>query len=328
MKTSLLALTAALLVGVAPVRAEDGPHVVASIKPIHSLVAAVMQGVGTPDLVIEGAGSPHGYALKPSNASALEAADVIFWMGPDLETFLIRPLESLASGARSVPLEDTPGLTKLPAREGGAFEPHEHHHEGEADEDEHEEHHDADHDDHDEDHDHHEADVHLWLDPANAKVMVERIAETLATVDPAHATTYEANAQGEVKELDALIAETETKLAPVADKPFIVFHDAYHSFENRFGVEAVGSITVNPETEPGAKRISEIRAKVEDLGAVCVFAEPQFEPAIVTTITDGTSAHSGVLDPLGADLEPGPDLYAELIRNLATSLSDCLGSEQ
>nr|WP_280949370.1 zinc ABC transporter substrate-binding protein [Consotaella salsifontis] len=293
--------------------AEAAPHVVVSIKPLHSLVATVMQGVGEPDLIIQGAGSPHGYSLKPSDARAIESANVIFWAGPQLETFLEQPLETLSGKASVVALSDVPGLVKLPLREGGMFEPH-HHDDGE----EHEDH------DHDHDHDHEGFDPHIWLDPVNAKLMAEAAADTLATADPQNAASYEKNAEALAARLDSLTSETEAELTPLAGKPFIVFHDAYQSFENRFGVRASGSITVNPETPPGARRIAEIRDKVGSLGAVCIFSEPQFPPALVATIAEGTGARTGILDPIGADLPPGPDLYFELIGHLASSLASCL----
>ncbi|MCB1549767.1 MAG: zinc ABC transporter substrate-binding protein, partial [Hyphomicrobiaceae bacterium] len=284
-----------------------------------------------------------------------------FWVGHELESFLEKPLETVATKAKSVELIDAHGLAKLGFREGGAFEKHSHdheHHDGkeEADHDHDHEHeksakddHDHDHekaeadhdhekgakDDHDHDHekaeadhDHHhhgEFDAHVWLDPMNAKAMVHEIVEALVAADPANAAKYEANAKKVSARLDALVAEVSVDLKPAKGKGFIVFHDAYQYFENRFGVTAAGSITVSPEVIPGAERVREIHAKVKDLGAACVFAEPQFEPKLVSTVTEGTAARSAVLDPLGADLQDGPDLYFGLIRNLATSMRDCLG---
>lgn len=322
--------------------------VVASIKPIHSLVAAVMDGIGKPGLIVEGAGSPHTYALKPSKAAMLEKADLVFWVGHELEPFLEKPLKSIASKARSVELIDTHDLVKLPLREGGAFEAHEHH-EGEThDHDDHDDHdhgkktkhnhddHDHEHDkegkhdhDHEKDakHDHHEHgefDAHVWLDPLNAKAMVHVIEEALSKADPKNAAKYEANAKAVMARLDALTADVTKELKPLKGRGFIVFHDAYQSFEKRFGLTASGSITVSPEVIPGAKRIKELRAKVKELGATCVFSEPQFEPKLVGTITEGTPAKSAVLDPLGASLEDGPGLYFDLIRNMATSFKGCL----
>ncbi|OEC97742.1 MULTISPECIES: zinc ABC transporter substrate-binding protein ZnuA [unclassified Rhizobium] len=297
--------------------AADAPKVVVSIKPIHSLVAAVMQGVGTPDLIVDGAASPHAYALKPSNARNLQEAKVVFWVGPGMEAFLQKPLAALGTNATVVELDDAPGIAKLKFREGGAFEPHD-------DGDEHEA---SDDHAHDHDHDHGEFDTHLWLDPHNAKAMVAEITTSLVAADPANALTYEANQKTLDDKLDALDMEIASTLAPVKDKPFIVFHDAYQYFEHRYGVRVSGSITVSPETIPGAQRVAEIHSKVADLGATCVFAEPQFEPKLVKVVLEGTSAKSGVLDPEAATLPQGPDLYFDLMRGIASSLKTCLSAQ-
>ena len=299
------------------------PDVVVSIKPIHSLVASVMKGVAEPKLIVEGAASPHTYNMRPSNAAALQNADLIFWVGHGMEAFLEKPLEALGSKASVVTLEDAPGLTKLKFREGGVFEPeaeeegHDHgHSHGAAQEH-------ADGED-DGDHDHEGNDVHLWLDPMNAKAMAAEIEKQLVQADAEHAATYQKNAAELMGKLDALDAELKAELSPIKDKPFIVFHDAYQYFEHRYGVKVAGSITVSPETMPGAERVKEIHQKVEDLGATCVFAEPQFEPKLVKVVTEGSKAKSGVLDPEAGALKEGPELYFDMMRGLATSLNTCL----
>ncbi|MGV1752860.1 zinc ABC transporter substrate-binding protein ZnuA [Agrobacterium sp. CG674] len=297
------------------------PNVVVSIKPIHSLVAAVMAGVGEPALIVDGGASPHTYNLKPSNARAIESADVVFWVGDGLEKFLEKPLQSLGSKATVVELDDAKGLEKLPFREGGPFEGHDHgEHEG----------HDHAADDHGshehEGHDHGEGefDMHLWLDPANAKAMAFEIEKTLITADPQNAQAYQQNTKKLIEDLDALDKEIVATVAPIKDKPFIVFHDAYQYFENHYGVKTAGSITVSPESIPGAERIKQIHAKVKELNATCVFAEPQFEPKLVNVVIEGTNAKSATLDPEAATLEAGPDLYFKLMRGIATSLKNCL----
>ncbi|WP_074068582.1 zinc ABC transporter substrate-binding protein [Rhizobium gallicum] len=319
-----LAIPAILLAGAS--KAADAPAVVTSIKPIHSLVSAIMQGVGTPELIVDGAASPHIYNLKPSDASALQSAKVIFWVGPGLEAFLEKPLESLGSGASIAELDDAPGLVKLKFREGGAFEPHDDGDEAEAGHEHEEAGHD--HDAHAEgDHDHGEFDTHLWLDPMNAKAMAAEITTTLVAADPANALTYQANAKALDEKIDALDKEITGIVTPVKDKPFIVFHDAYQYFEHRYAVRVAGSITVSPENMPGAERVSEIHKKVADLGATCVFAEPQFEPRLVNVVIEDTDAKAGVLDPEAATLEAGPDLYFTLMRGIANSMKDCLSRE-
>ncbi|MCG8562102.1 MAG: zinc ABC transporter substrate-binding protein [Hyphomicrobiales bacterium] len=358
------ALTFAAAVALASglVMAGEREGVVASIKPVHSLVSAVMQGVATPHLIVKGGASPHTYSLKPSDAKALEHAKVVFWIGEDLETFLEKSIDTLGEGAKVVALDDAHGLTKLPFREGGPFEAHDDGHEGHGhkkkaakhDHDDHghkkkakHDHHDhghkkkSKHDHHDHghkkeakhDHDGHaghahgDFDMHLWLDPLNAKAMVHEIEEALVAADPANASKYKANAKALETRLEALTKELAQTLAPVKGRPFIVFHDAYQYFEKRFGLTAAGSITVSPETLPGARRVADIQAKVKKLGATCVFAEPQFEPKLVRVVTEGTRAKSGVLDPVGAGLTDGPELYFTLMRNMAQSMKSCLSPE-
>jgi zinc transport system substrate-binding protein len=319
-----LAIPAVLFAGTA--LAAEPPVVVTSIKPIHSLVSAVMQGVGTPELIVDGAASPHTYNLKPSNARTLQDARVVFWVGPGLEAFLEKPLAALGSDAVVAELDDAPGLVKLPFREGGAFEAHDHedepgHDHGEAGHDH------AGHDHGDHDHGHGAYDTHLWLDPMNAKAMAAEITTTLVAADPANALTYEANAKALDQKLDALDKEIAATVAPVKDRPFVVFHDAYQYFEHRYKVRVAGSITVSPETIPGAQRVAEIHRKVGDLGATCVFAEPQFEPRLIDVVIEGTKARSGVLDPEAATLQAGPDLYFTLMRGIDASMKDCLSRE-
>lgn len=334
-------------------------NVVASIKPVHSLVAAVMQGAREPGLIVKGAGSPHTYTMKPSDANMLQDADVVFWMGHELEPFLEKPLETIPTKATTIELMDAHDLVKLRFREGGAFDAHdhddEHGHEDHAhDEHDHDDHaHEAKaeadhgHDDHDheaeaeaahdhdhaetakaghEGHDHDGFDPHIWLDPVNAKALVHEIEEALVEADPGNAATYEANAEAVMAKLDGLVSEVETEVAGLSEKGFIVFHDAYRYFEERFGLEASGSVTVSPEVMPGAERVDELRKTVTDAGVACVFSEPQFEPKLVATVTEGTQARSGVLDPLGAELTDGPELYFDLIRNMAASFKDCLSA--
>ncbi len=308
---SLFAAPAFLALSAFPTIA--APDVVASIKPLHSLVAGVMDGVAEPGLLIDGAGSPHAYSLRPSQARALEQADVIFWIGHELETFLEKPIETLGADAQAVSMAESDGIELLPYREGDEFGGHDHDVEdkhaasgrGHA-------------------HEHEAMDMHIWLDPENAKAMVETIRLALTDADPANAERYDANAAALAEKLERLTAELETELAPVKDRPFVVFHDGYHYFENRFGMKAAGAITVNPEVAPGAERLSEIRDRLQGLRAACVFAEPQFEPKLVSVVIEGTGARSAVLDPLGASIDAGPELYFDLMRQMGESFRDCL----
>lgn len=320
MRTSLLRFVAAtLLCGCAFSAHAEVPKVVVSIKPIHSIVASIMDGVGEPALIVDGSASPHTYAMKPSNAAAVEQAGIVFWMGHGMEHFLEKPLESLGTDATIVALEEAPGIEKLAAREGGPFEPHE-------DGDEHEA--EADHAHADEAaHEHGEFDMHAWLDPTNAKAMAAEISKTLSNADPDHAAAYSANLASFEAKLDAMDKAIVATLAPVKDRPFIVFHDAYQYFEHHYGVRVAGSITVNPESMPGAKRLSDIQAKIKTLGATCVFAEPQFEPKLIRVVTEGTEAKSGTLDPEAGTLQAGPSLYFQMMQDIADSLRTCLAAE-
>ncbi len=351
------ALFTVTLVGLLPLvslGAEAAPKVVVSIKPIHGLVSSVMAGIAEPELLIKGAGSPHAYNLRPSEARALSDADVVFRVGEALETFLDKPLKSLASGGRVVDLAEVPGLTLLDSRDAGvwAHDDHHGHHDehddhadhgdhghGDHDHGDHEEHGDhAEHGDHDEHehhdehgdhddhagHDHGPVDMHIWLTPDNARPMLDAIVEALSAEDPANAARYAANSEGVLTELADLDAEIAARLAPVGAKPYVVFHDAYQYFEAHYGLRPVGAISVNPERAPGAKRLAALREVIAERDAVCVFSEPQFEPALVATIVEGTAAKSGELDPLGADLPIGPDSYFALLRGLADSLVTCL----
>ena len=327
--------------------------VVASIKPIHSLVSAITEGIGEPILLVKGASSPHTYSLKPSQAKELQEADVIFWMGHDLEAFLENSIDNIAANAMTISLMESDKLTKFNFREGGTFDDHghddhghdkhddhddhgddkhdEHDDHGDDKHDDHDDHGDDKHDDHDDhghdkhdDHDDHGADPHVWLDPVNAIVLVQEIKNALIAADPKNEPAFEENARVTIEKLNELISEIDAELEPVKGRGYVVFHDAYQYFENRFGVTAVGSITVSPEVLPGAERIREIQNKVRELDATCVFSEPQFEPKLVATITENTNAGTGVLDPLGASISSGPQLYFTLIRNMANSLKKCL----
>lgn len=291
--------------GAASVRAE-GPAIVVSIKPIHALVAGVTRGVSVPTLLVRGAASPHTYSLRPSDAAALASAAIVFRVGPEMETFLNKPLGKIR--ARTVDLMTAPGLELLDAREGGAWEPHDHgageedhHHEGER-----------------------EVNPHVWLDPVNATAMTRLIAAELSALDPSDAPAFARNAEAAIRDLDALNRELKATLDPVRSRPFVVFHDAYQYLEHRYGLNGVGSITVSPDRSPSAKRLSDIRTKLRGLNAACVFAEPQFQSALIDTVIEGSSARRAVLDPEGATLDEGPELLATLMRNDARALVDCL----
>ena len=282
--------------------------VVASIKPVHSLVSAVMAGIGTPGLVIQGTRSPHSFAMRPSSARMLEDADVVFLVGEAVEMSVMQSLGALAADARVVELAAVEGMILRPLREGANFERDHGHRPGVPESPGAEE---------------TVFDMHVWLDPVNASTMAQAIANVLGEVDPKNVAAYATNAANLQEELRQLGEEVAATLAPVQGQAFLVFHDAYQHFEARFGLVAAGSAVVSADRSPGVRRIRELRAKVRELGVQCVMSEPQFDPSIVHVIAQGTDAKVGSVDPLGGSLDSGPDLYATLLRNMAASFRDC-----
>ncbi len=355
--------------------------VVASIKPIHSLASYLMEGIAKPDLIVDGYASPHGFAMKPSHAKMLQNADLIFWVGEDLESFLEKPLSSIAKKAEKIELMETKGLQVLKFRERNIFDEHDHDDHGHDDhgkkeddhddhghdddhgkkeddhdhdhddhgkkEDDHDDHghdddhgkkegdHDHDHDDHgkkEEDHDDHghddhdghahgEFDPHIWLDPINAKAMLNEMAEHLIENDPKNEAKYKSNLAKALQEIDKLTIDVMTDLSNSVSS--IVFHDAYQYFEERFNVKVLGAFTVNTDVMPGAEQLAEIREIIEHDKVACVFSEPQFNPDIINAVAKDMKIKTGVLDPLGATLDPGKDLYFNLIRNMSASFKGC-----
>ena len=346
--------------------------VVASIKPIHSLATYLMEGVAKPKLIVDGYASPHGFALKPSHAKMLQEADLIFWVGEDLENFLEKPLNTIAKKAENIELMEIKGLNKLKFRERNIFDGHDDHDHGHKEdkhkgddhddhdhkkkdghkEDDHDDHdhkkkdghkeddHDHghkkkdDHDDHDDhghkkkdDHDDHEGhhhgehDPHIWLDPINAKVILNEMVEHLIENDPNNASTYKSNLNKALKDLDKLTMDVMTELNK--STPSIVFHDAYQYFEERFNVKVLGAFTVNTDVMPGAEQLAEIREIIEHDKITCIFSEPQFNPDIINAVAKDMDIKTGVLDPLGATLDPGKDLYFDLIKNMSKSFKGC-----
>ena len=314
--------------------------VVASIKPIHSLASYLMDGVGKPKLIVDGYASPHGFSLKPSHAKMLQEADIVFWVGEDIENFLVKPLGSIAKNAEKIELLDIKGLKKLKFRERNVFEGHDDHGHKEDDHDDHakkEDGHDDEHKDehgHDDDHKkdghdehgheghaHGEFDPHIWLDPLNAKVILKEMAKHLIENDQMNASVYKDNLKKANKDLDKLVKQVKSELNK--DFKSIVFHDAYQYFEKRFKVNVLGAFTVNTDVLPGAEQLKEIREIIEHDKVTCVFSEPQFNPDIINAVAKDMNISTGVLDPLGATLTPGKNLYFDLIKNMSKSFKGC-----
>ena len=328
MRYGLVGMALVIVLCAQPARsASAAPRVVVSIKPLHSLVAGVMKGVGAPGLLMRGAASPHTFSLKPSDARMLARARVIFWVGEVLAPGLKRPLEVLPKKAKVLALAEIKGLELRKLREGGLWE-------GRDDDHGEEKQAGAKDDDHDKEkaeakghhgeEDHGGFDAHIWLDPMNARKWVDAIAHELGVADPGNRKKYEANARNLKVRIEGLHKELKRMLAPVKGAPYIVFHDAYQYMEKRYGLTPIGSVTLSPEKKPGSARLVEIRKKIRGLKSICVFTEPQFQPRLVQIIMGGTGAGTGVLDSLGASVPAGENAYFTLMRAMAKSLRTCL----
>ena len=277
------------------------PKVLVSIKPLHSLVAGIMEGIGEPGLIVSGSASPHGYSMKPSDARAAEKAQLVVWVGPAFESWLDR---SLARRKDSLAMLGLPGLIRLDNREGGIWDKHDHDHH-------------ANHD---------ETDPHVWLDPRNAQLLVGAVAERLGSLDPANAPRYAANAEALKQRLNRMDAEIAARLAPLAKRPYAVFHDAHQYFEARYNLSPAGAITVDPERPPGAKRMAQLRDRLKATGAACVFGEPGAPSATAAKLAEAAGARLGQLDPEGLLVPSGPDSYVQQMQGLATALAECLSA--
>lgn len=363
----------------------EPPKVATDIAPVHSLVAKVMEGVGTPELMLQQGASPHGYSMRPSEASAVQSATLVVWMGPALTPWLERAIDNLAPETSTLSLMEVPNIRVLESRDLAVFasdDDHDDHaddhkdhddhasgkdHDDHDDHDEHDDHDDhagekdhaddadhADHDDHDDhdddhkehaehddhadrddhkdeedhaghdDHDHDGDDPHMWFDPENAQAWVTAIAASLSQLDPENASTYFGNAAATVKDLKTLSATLETKLEPVKDTPYVVYHDAYQYFETRFGLNAVGAISPGDASRPSAARVAELRIALEAENVACIFSEPQFSNSLVVALSNEMSLKDAVLDPMGSDIPAGLDFYETWLTSVADEIVGCL----
>lgn len=330
------------------------PRVVTDIPPVHSIVAQVMGDLGQPDLLLDRGANAHSYQMRPSQAASLANAGLIVWVGPELTPWMDRALSGLSAEVPRLGLLAAEGTFRRAYGDTSAHdhgeddhaaeasaEAHDHDHEdhaghnhadhaaeASAETHDHEDH--AGHDDHtgNDDHaghDHSGTDPHAWLDPANASVWADRIAAELSRLDPENAATYAANADSAKAGFAALDAELAATLAPVADKPFVVYHDAYGYFVSHYGLTVAGAVALGDASSPGAARLRDLSETVATGSALCLFPEAQHDPALVTQMAEGTTARIGAaLDPEGSTVEPGPEAYATMMRALATSLADCL----
>ena len=345
-QTFVLVLSAAVFLSIGAGFAGAKPlRIAVSIPPLHSLVAAVTKGVHAPALIAPGTVSPHTHQLTPSVVAEIEQSDLVFWVGLQLETFLVKVLETNADKTPAYSIIEAPGVIQLAFRDDPNFEAHVHHDEHEHDDHDngHDDHanthdHDDHNDDHNGEHDHeddgedehghedeakHGIDPHVWLDPKNAVAIAAFVLEKVAAADPENAAAYSENFEVLKTRLTELETAMATVLSSSKDKPYIVFHDGYQYLENRFGIEVAAAVSFDPEIRPSAKRILDIRQTIERANAACIFSEPQFNPKIVSTIAETTDAEIATLDPMGAGLEPGPDLYPRLMSDIAQAISEC-----
>jgi len=305
---AMAALAFATVIWLGPAVAKS-PVVIVSLPPLHSLVAAIMGDTGEPHLMLRGGRSPHNAALRPSDLKRLRDAAIIVWVGPTLENFLAKPLAAFQNRSAIITLLDLQSMKRLARRAGTSWDQHQHHHD-------------------------HEApqglsdrgiDPHVWLSPINAIAIARSVAEALILEDPANSTSYKRNTRNLIMRIGALEERLGKSLAPVRRDPYLVFHDAFQYFERHFALQALGAVSINPERRSGARRLTEIRRRIEQSAVRCVFREPQFPPRILNTLTQGTKTRIGILDPLGAAIPPGPNHWFTLMSDLGAALVGCLG---
>lgn len=345
----LRSLFIALSSTIAITTASAAPNVVVSIKPIHSLTTGVMKGIGEPELLLDGATSPHDFNLKPSQAKSIQDSDLVIWIGEGLENFLVKSLENLDSKTDTLEIMDIQGISLLEYRDhhdhGGHKDhtdhnehaghdhdedkehKHEEHAEDKAHEHEHDEHKHDEHAEHKHEHGHAHGDgkdPHVWLDIDNAKTITMEIAKSLSKNDPENAETYTANAKSMIERLTALDADLQKSIADNRSQKYIVFHDAYQYFEKHFGLTEAIAVTLNPEIQPSAARIKELQHEVEENKISCVFSEPQFSPKVLKVVAENTTASISTLDPIGSNIEKGEEQYFKMMSALASGFDECL----
>ncbi|MGB1272049.1 MAG: zinc ABC transporter substrate-binding protein ZnuA [Endozoicomonas sp.] len=302
-KASVLTLLLA-----SPLVFADPPRVLASIKPLQLIAQAITADVTEVDVLLPPGASPHSHSLKPSDARKLHSADVIFWVGPSMEAFLPKMLDS-TKNATAVAMMDIPGIR---LRKNGASTSEEHAH-GEKHHDE-DEHH----------HDHGEYDSHIWLSTFNGRAMATAITKVLASRDKANASQYKKNLKAFLQTMDKADARNTGKLAHTRQRPIVVFHDAYGYLQEQYQLNIAGHFTLNPEQQPGARHLSQLRERLKKAGNTCIFREPQFQPAYIDRLTKGLPVKVSELDPLGENIEARPDGFAHFINTLVDNISECV----
>lgn len=283
--------------------ADASVRVLTSIKPLQLIAAAVQDGIAVPEVLLPPGASPHNYALRPSDVRRVQEADLLYWIGPDMETFLTRVLSG--RGKASVPVESLPGM-------------HLRHFTASA------EHHDDDEDEHDHDHRPGSIDAHLWLSSVNARVIAAKMAADLGQADPANAARYESNVQAFDARLDALDAKIKQRVAGISSKQYFVFHEAFDYFEEAYGLKHAGVFAVSSEVQPGAQHVAAMRARLTEFGKTCVFSEPPLRPRLADTLSAGLPVKLAELDGVGGYTPATAQGYEQLLSKLADDLAGCL----
>lgn len=306
--TLLFAALSAALWGSATQAADAA--VVASLKPLGFIASAIADGVTDTQVLLPDGASEHDYSLRPSDVKRLQGADLVVWVGPEMEAFMEKSVRNIP-GNKQVTIAQLADVKPLLMK--GADD----------DEDEHA-HADADEEKGDVHHHHGEYNMHLWLSPEIARATAVAIHEKLVELMPQSRAKLDAN----LKDFEAQLAATDkqvgNELAPLKGKGYFVFHDAYGYYEKHYGLTPLGHFTVNPEIQPGAQRLHEIRTQLVEQKATCVFVEPQFRPAVVEAVARGTSVRMGTLDPLGTNIKLGKTSYSAFLSQLANQYASCL----
>ncbi|WP_395541716.1 zinc ABC transporter substrate-binding protein [Neotabrizicola sp. sgz301269] len=302
----------------------DVPQVVTDILPVHSLAAAVMEGLGEPQVLLDKGASPHSFQMRPSQAAAVAGADLVIWVGPELTPWLDKAVEARGDRAAVLGLLDAPGtaLRQFQDGEDHADEGHEDH---ASDDHDHDHGHDHGANASGEDHPHAGTDPHAWLDPANARVWVAAIAAELSRLDPDNAARYAENAAKTVQAINDADAAARAALEPVKDRPFVAFHDAYGYFAGAYGLTIAGTIAAGDAASPGARHLSDLRAQMQAAGPLCIFPEVQHDPKLVAQMAEAAGTKlGGALDPEGAGIDPGPKAWGAILTGMADTIATCL----
>jgi zinc transport system substrate-binding protein len=299
------------VLGLSVSAADAAVKIVATIRPVYSLLASLTQGVSQPTLLLKHQASPHHYTLRPSEKQLLKEADFIFWIGPELESFLPSILATIPSDHYAIRLDKTPGLQLLPMRTGKSWvvdtadeQGHLHHHHGVN-----------------------SKDPHIWLSPDNAAKMSSYMTDVLIQYDPAHRTQYENNLKALKDRLKTLDAAIKKQLKASSNVPFLVFHDGYQYFERAYGLKGVGAISINPELPMSSRRVKQVQDKIQHMGVCCLFSEPQWGTRLVDVLAKKYQINVGMLDPLGAETQKPSEDYFVNLSTLANTIQTCLSSK-